>query len=196
MGMRLCSLDSSNKNFVSVYRKLFIIIFFILVMSGFNAIQVHAMSKIGFKICLATESEGVVTSDGIPLDGAEVERVVENKGKKHIDHSVTDSDGRFSFPSLYTRALTKFLPIQPVVSQEVTITYKGEKHIAWGLTKMNWDENGELNSFKALQRNNILPFDVICELSDEDKSMQLEESLQIIYGKCNIVGQKILSRSK
>jgi len=147
------------------------------------------MSFLGFKVCLASDSRGLVTENGVPLEGAKVTRNVNNKGEHFEDETTTDASGRFSFPAIYDRSLWKHMPVEPIISQEVIVTYKGKSHTAWDLTKGNLDYNGELNSDIARKNNTAIPFDVTCELNDEERARQLPESMQLIYGKCITAGE-------
>ncbi|MFC1750677.1 DUF6795 domain-containing protein [Pseudomonadota bacterium] len=145
--------------------------------------QVNAMG-IGFKVCLASESSGVVTDNGVPVQGATVTRKVVWENKEYVDEAVTGESGGFAFSSLYERTLLKHAPITPVMGQEVSISYKGEAHLAWRLVKKNWDDLGEVNTGKNIKNNNVKPFAMKCELSNESLSRQVPGTGRGITGRC------------
>ncbi|MFL0810804.1 MAG: carboxypeptidase-like regulatory domain-containing protein [Agarilytica sp.] len=147
------------------------------------------MSMIGFKICLASESSGVVTLAGAPVEGATVKRYVksDNNGKEFTHETTTDKDGRFSFPSVYMRSLLPLLMmIQPVTQQEVTVKHNGQEYLAWSLTKMNWELDREVNNHQDIKNGNTKPFKVACDLSHPEKGNLIDSNSQGFYGRCSI----------
>ncbi|MFC1750547.1 DUF6795 domain-containing protein [Pseudomonadota bacterium] len=138
----------------------------------------------GFKICLASNSSGVVTDGGEAVKGATVKRKVVRDDKEYLDEVVTGENGEFAFPAIYERSLLKHAPIQPTVSQEVSIYYKEETHLAWELVKMDWDYLSEINSGKTIRNNTAQSFKVSCELSDKEHSRYAPNTLRSIHGKC------------
>jgi len=150
--------------------------------------QVNAMS-FGFKICLASDASGSVTNGGKAIKGVTVKRNVIRDGKEYLDEVVTGENGTFSFPAIYERSLLKHAPIQPTVSQQVTITYNGETHLAWELVKMDWDHLSEINSGKTIRSGTVKPFKVSCDLSGKEYSRYAPNTLRAIHGKCLIEGE-------
>lgn len=154
----------------------------------FSSNQVAAMSMIGFKVCLASESSALVTSNREPVVGATVKRKVKSNhnGKDYLDETTTDQEGRFSFPAIYSKYLFKHFPSEAVIHQEVTIEHEGESHRAWMLTKADWDENSEVNDRADIKSNTAVPFSAKCELTNTESSFRLAKNYQVIVGKCKI----------
>lgn len=151
--------------------------------------QVNAM-PFGFKICLASDASGLVTQGGEAVKGAIVRRKVIRDDKEYFDEVVTGENGEFSLPAVYTRSLFKHAPIQPVVPQEVTISFNGKSHLAWELVKMDWDHLGEINSGRTIQNGIIKPFKVSCDLSEEEYSRHAPNTSRAIHGKCLFDGEQ------
>jgi len=159
-------------------------VFILVGLLCFTSTQVHAMG-IGFKICLASDSSGVVTDEGKPIEGAVVQRKVINDGKEYVDEVITGPEGTFFFSAIYERTLLKYVPFaQPVVSQEVTITFQGEAHSAWRLVKADWEYLGEVNSGQAIVKGNVKPMVMRCELSSQEYSRYAPDSARGLHGKC------------
>lgn len=150
--------------------------------------QVHAMS-FGFKICLASESEGKITNNGKALQYAKLVRKVVKDKDEYIDEVTTGENGKFSFPAIYKRSLLKHVPIQPIITQEVIITYEGKTHLAWELTKMDWDHLSEINSGKTIHNGDVKLFKVGCDLADKKYSRYAPNTLRAIHGKCLLEGE-------
>jgi len=109
------------------------------------------------KVCLFSEVNGVVLIEGKPVAGAEVVRTSKMNDSIYTDKTVTDKQGRYHFDARYARSVDKILPVQPMVEQNMTITYENKAHLGWETTKMNFKENGELNKI----------INVSCDLSSQ-----------------------------
>jgi len=109
------------------------------------------------KACVFSTVTGVVTQNGQPLENAEIKRNVTWQ-KKDADQTRTDSNGRFSFPSIFHNSLMKYFPAEFVSHQTITIHHDGKQYLAWETTKRETEENSELGG-KAINLS--------CELSNE-----------------------------
>lgn len=117
------------------------------------------------KVCLFSGMSGVVKLDGKPVAGAKLVRTVK-KEKDKADETTTDKSGRFEFKPIFERTITKFLPMEFVVSQQIDVYYKGAKYEMWSGVKREPDENTESRGE---------PLIVECELASE-------EQLKIVNG--------------
>jgi hypothetical protein len=118
---------------------------------------------------------GVVLKDGKPAVGASVRQIFNFSwaSERGEVRTVTDDNGRFSFPKISRLAIAaSIFPHEPVIGQTITITHDGKEYDAWMLTKHNYDENGELKG---------RPLNITCELTREKT---LDEATSV-YGICN-----------
>ena len=115
-----------------------------------------AISDVG-KVCLFSAISGVITLDGKPVANARLVRIVKKEGAK-TDETTTDEKGYFQFPPVFDRTITKFLPMEFVVSQVIDLHHQGMKYELWNGVKRNPDENTESRG---------LPLIVQCELNQE-----------------------------
>jgi len=122
------------------------------------------LSDVG-KVCLFSGMTGVIKLDGKPVSGAKLVRVV-NKEKDITDEVITDEKGYFEFKPIYSRTITKFLPMEFVVSQKIDVFYKGAKYEMWSGVKREPEENTESRG---------APLVIECELT-------AEEELKIVNG--------------
>lgn len=135
---------------------------------------VSAMGFFDFaKVCIFSEVNGVVVHNGEPLAGAKLTRTVRWKKKDLVDSTTSDADGRFKFDVLKVSASNKFLPVEPVIPQRITISHNGEEHVGWKTTKRDYDENGELAG---------KPLNLRCDLSGEMQHQEI--GIRIIQGLC------------
>jgi len=123
---------------------------------------------------LFSEVDGVVTSQGQPVAGAEVERIY-HWGWKDVERkarTTTDQAGRFTFPQVVESSFFgSFMPHEPLVSQRILIRWQGEEYTAWKHTKHNYRKNGELGG---------RPIRINCPLENEPT---LKEDVKV-YGIC------------
>jgi hypothetical protein len=113
------------------------------------------------KKCLFSEVSGVISSQGNPVEGAEVERYYKWQGpdKSGKETVKTDSAGRFKFSAVYDNAvLASLFPHNPSIQQEIHIRFQGKEYEAYMLMKGNYEANGELDG-KLLNLS--------CNLEDE-----------------------------
>lgn len=114
------------------------------------------------KVCLFSGISGVITKDGKPVANARVVRTADRDGERK-DETTTDENGYFELPPMFERTVTKFLPMEFVVSQNIRITQEdGSETRIWSNIKRSRDENSEL-------RGN--PIVVTCGLELEENSI-------------------------
>lgn len=129
-----------------------------LIISLFIVFSVGAYA-VGIKQCLFSEMTGVVSFEGKPAAGVKLVRLV-NKNKDIIDETITDEDGNFTFPAVFTKSyLSKILPTEFVVYQNITAYFNDQEFEVWSGVKRTPDENAESRG---------KPLVVKCNLSQPD----------------------------
>lgn len=124
------------------------------------------------KVCLFSNISGVILMDGKPAANALVKRKVEFSGTQE-DETRTDDNGHFELPVIFDRTLTKHLPQEFTVGQEIIVTYKNKEYSIWSGVKRKYDENSESRG---------KPLVVTCELNSERKFVQVNN--QPIFSLC------------
>jgi len=122
-----------------------------------------AISELG-KVCLFSEISGVITLDGKPVANAKLVRTA-NRDGDITDETTTDEHGKFTMPAVYERTITKFLPMEFVVSQEIEVSHCGKKYKMWDGIKRKREENTESRG---------KPLVVSCELNSEEKHIRVD----------------------
>lgn len=151
-------------------------------MSLFDSITVNLFS----------EMKGVVTQNGTPIAGATVRRkAITGSKKEFTDSAVTDKEGRFHFARMTTKMVSKLLPSQPGVYQEVTIEYQDSSYLAWKTYTASDYDKGELNKKGDIGTDREIAIDLTCELTapDTDKAGAYTS---VISGICSWENQKLL----
>lgn len=123
---------------------------------------------------LFSEVTGVVTIDGKPVAGAEVQQIYIWKSDEVINRTLTDEEGRYSFPEVTkTSFIWSWLPHEPFISQRVNILQAGETHKGWFYSKHDYDKNGELKG---------RPINLRCDLINPTKAHPETE----YFGLCTL----------
>lgn len=118
------------------------------------------------KDCLFSAISGTITLNGEPAVGAQVKRAA---GRAHVDgeftdETITDDKGYFSMPAIWERnLLSRVLPMEFVVPQEIVVEYQGRTYDIWTSVKRRREENAESNG---------KPLVVHCELNSEERSFR------------------------
>jgi hypothetical protein len=109
---------------------------------------------------LFSQVGGVVTKDGKPVAGAEIEQTVLYKEEGRIPQTsvVSDDKGKFAFAQVSVNEGPKLLPGEVSVSQRLVIRYKGQEFEGWNHGKKGKEANTESNG---------KPLRLVCELSNE-----------------------------
>lgn len=115
------------------------------------------------KVCLFSGISGVITKDGKPVANARVVRTADRDGERK-DETTTDDNGYFELPPMFERTVTKLLPMEFVVAQEIVVIHEEQKVEIWSSVKRSPEENSE-------SRGNELK--VSCELSSEERSFMV-----------------------
>ena len=127
---------------------------------------------------------GVVTKDGQPVAGAEVEQhyVWHWKDQSASTTVTTDGEGRFSFPQVTGSSfLGGLMPHEPVVEQRIVIRYEGREYLAWKHAKHSYEAGGELGG---------VPLELECALEAEEQFNLIDERAKLGFrGICRLKGQ-------
>ncbi|WP_102794751.1 DUF6795 domain-containing protein [Bowmanella denitrificans] len=129
-----------------------------------------------FSKSMFTEVEGVVLLNGKPVEGAEVTSSYDwsVKDEKKSKTVITDSHGTFHFKEWKSQSvLSLVFPIQPVISQKITINYSGQEYTAWRNIKSTYGTGDEVGKS---------PIRIECELNSEFK----EQESNGFYGICKL----------
>lgn len=118
------------------------------------------------KVCLFSKMTGVIKIDGKPVAKARLVRTVDLSGPE-TDETLTDENGHFEFPAVFTRTITKYLPQEFASNQEIMVHYNGKQYRMWSSVKRQPDENSESRG---------KPLVVECELSSEEKMIKVNNS--------------------
>lgn len=110
------------------------------------------------KTCVFSEVKARLMLEGKPVANAKVVRQWEWH-KRQTDEAVTDENGYVYFPAVYESSVTRFLPAELVVGQQLSVLIDGQENIFWSNAKRKPEENSEYGG------NN---FNVTCELTDEE----------------------------
>lgn len=110
------------------------------------------------KTCVFSEVNARLMLEGKPVANTKVVRQWEWH-KRHSDEAVTDENGYVHFPAVYERSVTRLLPAELVVGQQLSVLIDGKENIFWSNAKRRPEENSEYGG------NN---FNVTCELTDEE----------------------------
>jgi len=118
------------------------------------------------KVCLFSKMTGVVTLDGKPAANARLIRTVDLSGPE-TDETSTDEQGNFSFPAVFTRTVSKYLPQEFSSNQDIKVLYQGKEYAMWSAVKRTPDDNSESRG---------KPLHVQCELNSEEKMIKVNNS--------------------
>ncbi len=128
-----------------------------------------------FKVCLFSPVKGKVVLKGQPVEGAVIERTCKWnwKNEKKSDQTVTDKNGEFALPGIYSwMGIVQLVPHEPVIDQQIVIKHGGATYNAWAHFKHEYGEFAELDIAKALGEGRGLdgkPINLYCDLDAEMK---------------------------
>lgn len=112
------------------------------------------------KTCVFSEVKAQLTRSGKPVKHATIIRRWEWKEQQE-DRTQTDEQGNFEFPAAYESSMSRLLPIEIVIGQEIFVVVDGEEKKIWAHAKRSADENSELKG---------QPMKLFCELNDPMKT--------------------------
>lgn len=128
----------------------------------------------GPKSCVFSEVTVKVLKDGKPVQNAKVLRQWEwNKEKS--DQTSTDNQGVAHFPAVFESSVSRLLPTEFVVGQQLSVWVDGEEQVFFTNSKREPDENSEFGG---------APFKAVCELTDEE--VLIEDYGSLMVSKCKL----------
>jgi hypothetical protein len=141
--------------------------------------EVEAMSifDVG-KTCVFSAVKVRLLHKGKPVSNAKVTRQWE-WNKRNYDESVTNDDGYVLFPATFESSLSRLFPTELVIGQQLSVQINGEEKVFWTNSKREPEENAEYGGVK---------FQVVCELSDEEKLIEDYGSLMVTVCKLETGG--------
>ena len=150
-----------------ILKRNFLIFFSLMFLSLQSSAMSIFFSGEKSQITLMSPMSGVITFNGVPVNNANIEQWIKwNTPEGEVETFFTDENGRFSLPG--KQANYRDHPLaQLVVTQELTVKYKGEKILIWSLSRMDAEEDSEFES-KLTQ--------VSCELTGELEMHRFENT--------------------
>jgi len=125
------------------------------------------------KTCVFSEVKARVTMNGEPVKNTKVIRRWE-WNESHEDSASTDENGYVEFPAVYESSVSRLLPIELVIGQQLSTEINGEEISFWSNSKREPEENTEYGGAK---------FNIVCELSDEEILIEDYGSLMVTMCK-------------
>lgn len=136
-------------------------------MSFFNPLRTCVFSEVNARLML----------NGEPVIGAKVVRKW-NWHKERSDESVTDANGYVNLPAVYESSITRLLPIELVIGQQLSVFIDGKETIFWANGKREPEANAEYGGSL---------FRIACELTNEE--MLIEGYGSLMLTMCTLDGK-------
>lgn len=127
----------------------------------------------GAKTCVFSAVNARLTLNGVPLANAKVIRQWDWNERKR-DQAMTDENGNVSLPAMYESSITRLLPTELVIGQQLSIEVDGEERVFWTNSKREPEENAEYGGHAVR---------LSCELSDEEALIEDYGSLMVTMCK-------------
>ena len=132
--------------------------------------EVNSMSIFGVgKTCVFSSVKVQLLNNGKPVTNAKVIRQW-NWNELKTDESVTDSDGYVTFPAVFESSISRLLPIEIVIGQQLSVFINDEEKVFWTNGKRKADENSEYGGVE---------FVAVCEINGEEKLIENYGSLMV-----------------
>ena len=117
--------------------------------------------------CVFSGFEGQLLYEGEPAADAVLIRKYELFGRKGEDKTIADAKGNFEFDSVFWEFTEPFMtPTGFLVHQQIFVQYQNTETQIWGGAKGKTHEFSEFNGE---------PTDLICELTNKPKRVDIEE---------------------
>lgn len=127
----------------------------------------------GLKSCVFSDVTLRLLWQGQPLKNAKVTRSWE-WGKEKSDEAVTDENGVARFPAVYEPSISRLLPVEFVVGQQLAVLVNDEEKVIWTNSKREAADKAEYGG---------KDFVVTCELMDEEVLIEDYGSLMVTMCK-------------
>jgi len=134
------------------------------------------MSFLGMgKVCVFSELTVHLTLDGLPLANKKVTRQWE-WDNLNSDEMMTNNDGLVSFPAVFESSVSRLLPMELVVGQQLSVELDGNDKVFWTNSKREPKENAEYGGVVFLAD---------CELNDEE--VLIEDYGSLMVTQCKLI---------
>lgn len=150
-------------------KRAIILIFFIIITQEAVAMGIFDAGK----TCVFSEVKARLTLNGEPVRNAKVSRQWE-WNERNQDEAMTDENGYVAFPAVFESSISRLLPTELVIGQQLSIKINGDEKIFWTNSKREPEENAEYGG---------VPFNVVCELSDGEELIEDYGSLMVTMCK-------------
>lgn len=130
----------------------------------------HAMGFLGDKVILFSKTQGVITLDAKPVQGARVTRTISYREKKYQDHATTATDGSFTLPDMPGPG--RIIMSEFVGHQTIDVDLGGRHWQIWKGIKRDARANMELADRYTWKTGGI-PIQFQCELSAKERYIKL-----------------------
>ncbi len=125
------------------------------------------------KTCVFSEVKVRLLFNGEPVSNAKVTRQW-NWNKLKADENMTNDNGDVSFPAVFESSVSRLLPTELIIGQQLSVHINGEEKVFWTNSKREPEENAEYGG--AL-------FQAVCELSNEETLIEEYGSLLVTMCK-------------
>ena len=150
------------------------VVFLTLVFMLVQKVEAMSIFDIG-KTCVFSEVKVRLLLDGKPVAKAKVTRKWD-WNKQHSDHNFTDEQGRVSFPAVYESSVSRLLPMELVIGQQLSVQINGEEKVFWTNSKREPEINAEYGG---------APFVAECELQKDE--MLIEDYGSLMVTMCKLI---------
>ena len=140
----------------------------VFTMIFFQKVEAMSFFSVG-KTCVFSEVKVRLLLNGKPVSNVEVTRQWE-WNKLNSDNKTTDAQGYVSFPAVFESSVSRLLPVELVVGQQLSIQLEGKEKVFWTNSKREPEENAEYGGKK---------FNAVCELASEEILIEDYGSLMV-----------------
>ena len=154
-----------RKRFIPAYLFLFI---FLLEANGMSLFEIG-------KTCVFSDVQLKLLKDGKPLSNVKVTRQWD-WNKRGSDHAMTSDDGSIHFPAVFASSVSRLLPTELVIGQQLSIEIDGKEQVIWTNAKREPDVNSEYGG---------KPFNVVCDLKGEE--VLIEDYGSLMVAVCKLI---------
>lgn len=127
------------------------------------------------KTCVFSSVKARLLLNGKPVAHAKVRREW-NWNKPNSDESTTDEQGYVTFPAVFESSISRMLPVEIVISQQLSVQINGKDKDFWISSKREPEENAEYGGSSI---------DITCELTNDEQLIE-EYGISKILTVCHL----------
>jgi hypothetical protein len=139
----------------------------------FQKVEAIPILDIG-KTCVFSEVKIHLLLDGKPVINKKVVRQWD-WNKRGSDERTTDENGYVFFPAIYESSVSRLLPTELVIGQQLSVKLNGEEKVFWTNSKREPEQNAEYGGRE---------FQITCEL--KNKEVLIEEYGSLMVTLCTL----------